>query len=209
MKIIILSLAASLCLGATLVSAQVTAYTNRSDWLSKVSVSYSDNFESYATHAESTAVLGPITYSNPSGQLWFLDATVDWDAAYLNTGYLEWQNPGTMTLTLDHPYTAIGFDFGQFRGEVLPFQAFLDGTTEVDAVTADNAYSFLGITSATPFSSITLSSDLYPVLDNLALGSISSAPSGAVPEPSTYGLVGAASLAVVIALRRRRQPFAR
>lgn len=204
MKLITLTLAASLWLGAPFASAQVTTYANRSDFLSKVSVNYSDNFETYTTFAVSSITLGPITYSNPDGQLWFLDSTVDWDAAYLNTGYLEWQNPGTMTLTFDHPYTAIGFDFGQFRGQVMPFTALIDGKTEVDSTSADSAFTFLGIISDTPFTSITLSADLYPVLDNLVLGSTSSAPTGAVPEPSTYGLVGAFALAAIVAVRRKR-----
>jgi len=204
MKLITLTLAASLWLGATFASAQVTTYANRSDFLSKVSVNYSDNFETYTTFAVSSITLGPITYSNPDGQLWFLDSTVDWDAAYLNTGYLEWQNPGTMTLTFDHSYNAIGFDFGQFRGQVMPFIALIDGKTEVDSTSADSAFSFLGVISDTPFTSITLSADLYPVLDNLVLGSTSSAPTGAVPEPSTYGLVGAFALAAIVAVRRKR-----
>jgi len=208
-KTITLTLAASLWLGAPFASAQVTSYTDRSDFLSKVSVNYSDNFESYTTFATSNIILGPITYSNPEGQLWFLNSSVDWDAAYLNTGYLEWQNPGTMTLTLDHPYNAIGFDFGQFRGQVMPFIALIDGKTEVDSTSADSAFSFLGVISDTPFTSITLSADLYPVLDNLVLGSINSAPAGAVPEPSTYGLVGTFALAAIVAVRRRRRKVAR
>jgi hypothetical protein len=209
MKTITLTLAASLWLGATFASAQVTSYTNRSDFLSEVSVNYSDNFETYKTSAVSAITLGPITYSNPDGQIWFLDSTVDWDAAYLNTGYLEWQNPGTMTLTFDHPYNAIGFDFGQFRGEVTSFIALIDGKTEVDSTSADSAFSFLGIISDTPFTSITLSADLYPVLDNLVLGSLQSTPTGAVPEPSTYGLVGAFALAATVAIRRRGRAIAR
>jgi MYXO-CTERM domain-containing protein len=208
MKLITLTFAASLLLGAPFVSAQVTPYSNRSDFLSKISVDYSDNFETYATSAVSNITLGPITYSNPEGQLWLLDAKVDWDAAYLNTGYLEWQNPGTMTLTLDHAYNAIGFDFGQFRGQALPFTALIDGKTEVDSTSADSAFAFFGITSDMPFTTITLSADLYPVLDNLVLGSITSTPAGAVPEPSTYGLVGAFALAAIAAGRRGRRALA-
>jgi hypothetical protein len=167
MKTRILSLATALLLGTTFASAQVAAFSDRSAWLSHVNVSFSDNYESYPVDQSlSGSYLGPILYTNPAtyGQVLIEGANITYDAPYLNSTYLEYQNDPSIVIDFGSSVTAVGFDFGQFYGTVVPLQVFLDGNVEVDAGSANNAYAFLGITSTTPFSSITLVSSDFPLL---------------------------------------------
>ena len=111
-------------------------------------------------------------------------------------------DPGeTITFTFDAPVTSFGGTFtGPSSGAGVGL--FVDGTrvlSSLDFVTG-SANSFLGFTSDTPFTSLTLdrSGDTATFGEIFGLDNVFF---GVVPEPATAGLLGVAGLAL---LRRRR-----
>ncbi len=195
--------AASLALGSSAFAQ--TLYSNRTAWLAATTGVSTETYESFPWAAAggdalgSVATLGAFTYTTP-GAMFGVDSTaVNYDAAYLSGQYLEWQFGNPLTISWTGAVTAIGFDLGEFYGEATPFTITLgNGYTATVNGSAD-AYAFFGVTHSVAFSTISIVASPYPLIDNLSIGA-SGAP---VPEPSTYGLLGAGALAVFVALRRR------
>jgi hypothetical protein len=216
MKLITSLFATGLLLGMTLVHAQITTFANRADWLSNISLSYSDNFDAPAAFGVGygnydRGLIHYSTSSNPPASIGVGEA--GFPSSFLTGGFLSWDADlsGGLKLDLGGEYTAFGLDFGQFFADAypndrIPFNVTLDGASAVN-LESGSGYTFVGITSDVPFSVVFLDSAINPVIDNLALGS--RVAGAAVPEPSTYGLLGAAVLvAVIIAHRRQILPRA-
>ena len=126
--------------------------------------------------------------------------------SYSNGGFLnaDYQQPDVITVTLPS-VTAVGFDFGGLFGSTGPYLVTLsDGfsaTLSSSGSAAGNDLSFVGFTSSTPLTSLTLTlpdTPSYNALDNFVYGS-------AVPEPGTLVLLATGLLGAAGAIRRRSQ----
>jgi hypothetical protein len=123
--------------------------------------------------------------------------------------YLIWEGnvpQELLTVTFATPVTAMGFDFMEARGKIVPFTFAGAGLTTVVNSAADP--SFFGIVSATPFSSFTAVIDMnpgpnaaFPTLDNFTFAT---ALSGGAPEPASWALMLAGFALAGAALRSGR-----
>ena len=153
----------------------------------------------------SPTTLNGLTYSGPVFLFGLGSDSPEVDTPYLTTtSFLEWDHGGNLTINFNKSVTSFGLDFGQLLEQQEPTPitfTFSNGiVTTADSATHD--FSFLGLTSDTPFSSVEIAVDILPVIDNIAIGDAHSAVTP-VPEPSTYGLVGAITLLGCAAMRRR------
>lgn len=123
---------------------------------------------------------------------------------------------GVLTITFDAPTTAFGFDLGTFADDGDPstpagqpstlysFPVFVgtaQGNFTVDTFDIPNL-AFFGLTSSTPFSSVTITSgDNFTIIDNVTLAT---ANAGVIPEPGTWALMIAGFGLVGASMRRRK-----
>lgn len=183
-------------------NAATIFFTDRTAWEAAVSNIVTETYESYAWSAPpgfvflgSSTTLGDYSYANGQAEIFGIDSDVyTGDAAYLTGNYLEWEEaiPNTLrTVILSGATTALGFDFGQFTGSVNSFVLSLGNGDSTLAFSNLNEYAFLGAVSTVPFSSFSITSDPFPLIDTLSRAD-------AVPEPATLlmfgtGLLGAAA----------------
>lgn len=187
-----LALGVACLLGAGSANAELVTYSDRTNWDSAISAIDTVDFEYYtgsSTLVSPSYTTAGVNFSVSSGQLYLDGPQLTYDAAYLTGSYLEWQNSGDMTLTITLPsaVSAVGFDVGDFYGDVRSFAITVDGVTTNLSSTA-NAYTFFGAVGSSAFSSLsfTVAADAnFPVLDNLTYGN-----AAAIPEPVTLALLG-------------------
>lgn len=190
-------------------SAATIFFNSRAAWEAAVTGETTETYESYAWNSSSSdslgsgATLGNFSYSGPV--IYGVNSlAVTYDAPYLQGNYLEWQSgsPNTLgTVVLTGNVSAIGFDYGEFYGSVVPMTLSLGNGDSISAMTNPNAYAFLGAISTASFNSFTITGNPYPLIDNLSVANASAAP---VPEPSSMLLLGTGIAAVLAAGRRQR-----
>ncbi len=208
-------------LGATTVSAaSVNLFSDRAAWTQGVSVTGSDDFESYNWHTgvdngkvlawsintggaypKSTELAG--ARYTPTGVFYGVES-VTYDSPFLTTQYILWQEggqrpatPNTVTILMPDPVQAFAFDFAMFRGDVSTYAIEFDNGLSLRADTKSGMWNFFGMTTDTSFQTVKVTAGLYPVVDNMAWGLPAS-----VPEPASLSLVLAACLAGLAATRR-------
>ncbi len=208
--IVLVGLAVSIAGSA---SAATVFYTNQAAWNAAVSgPSVVENYESYGWSNpggdqlvnNGSITLGGITYSFPD-QLFGVGPNLNYSASYLlGNSYLEWQtSPNQMLISWTNPVTAGAFNFGGFYGNAgINLSVTLGNGDAATGTTQQNAFSFFGIITDTPFNTMTLNADQnYIVFDNLTYAT--GAP--AVPEPSTLALIGVGIAGLVISRRRAKK----
>jgi hypothetical protein len=207
---------AMVLLGAIGEGAQATIFTNASSWNAAVTVSGGDNYESHnwsdPTELGTSTILSGVQYgTDTNGTIWGTPSSFPYDAAYLQSNYLEWQSqqdvnsPKALTITLPYQVTAVAFEFGEMNGTAHPFNITLGDGSSFTLTGNEENFAFFGVVSETAFSSLTISARNNPVIDDLAFGNGVSA----VPEPSTWAMMilGFAGLGFM-AYRRKGTPAA-
>lgn len=157
----------------------------------------------------SPLALGGLTFT--TGSTLFVIDPGFYASSYAGGGFLnaDFSTPDILTVTLPS-VTAIGFNFGGLFSATGSFPVTLsDGfSTSISSLNSISSGSldFVGFTSSTPLTSITLTlpdAPSYSALDNFVYGS--AVTSGAVPEPATFGLMLTGLLGTAAAVRRRMQ----
>lgn len=210
--------AAALFLSSNLsFAAAFDLFTERALWTNAVSTVGSEDFESYNWYTgvengmvlawsiadTKTAALSGVSYT-PTDVLYGIES-LGYDAEYLTSQYIEWQTggplfePNTLAIRFASPIKAAAFDFGTFRGEVTTYNIALDNGLSFTANTKPDDWNFFGVIADLTFQTVTITADLYPVLDNLAWGNAVSS----VPEPSSLALMMLALAALRVPLGRR------
>jgi hypothetical protein len=124
---------------------------------------------------------------------------------YNSGGYLLPTSDATTELTISFaPSTAVSIDTGGLFGPVSVPITLSDGFTTTltapDSITGTGALDFIGFTSSTPITSITIDWPGYPnfgALDNVSYGT------AVTPEPSTFVFLGTGLLGLAGAARRK------
>lgn len=172
--------------GVSLQAAAIAIYTDRTSWENDTNVSQLLDFNGFSSTeliVTPTHTIDGVTFSSPNHLTIVED--LSYDAAYLTSGYLEWQGvePTTLTVTLSSFVDSLSFDFGKFYGGVDAFSIDIGGNLYA-ANTALDSYSFWGIQTDAAFNTFTISSSNFPIIDNLSFGDAAS-----VPEPGTLMLL--------------------
>ena len=168
------------------------------------------NFDAFADGATLTDD-GFVTYASSSGTpqitTAFLTSTSPNGLGTTTSGFF--QAADSTTFTFDSPITAFAIDINTFADTAGAYDVMLN--------TGDQAFSifetfpgvgtgeFIGFTSATPFTSVILTSNtgFAYTLDTLIYGE--AAAVGGVPEPATWAMILLGFGAVGWAMRRRKR----
>jgi hypothetical protein len=190
-----------LAFGLATAGAATVSFSDAALWNAAVSVTGGDNYDSYSwtnpggNHFGNSVSLSGISYTTwAPDHMYGIGTVLSYDAAYHTSNYLHWEgnNPTTITVQLPFSVTAIGFNFGDFYGNIDQFSIALGNGDTFTALGSSNSYAFFGAISDTAFSSfaltgsrIAITSASLPGIDNLAFGNGVSA----VPEPSTWAMM--------------------
>ena len=186
-----------------------TVYTSLSSFNAATSGNTTITFNGIAAPGGFVAETSPATFAgatfSTTSSLFVIDPGF-YGFSYSNGGFLnaDFQQPDVITVTLPS-VTAVGFDFGGLFGATGPYLATLsDGfstSLSSSGSAASDNLSFVGFTSSTPLTSITLTlpdAPEYNAIDNFVYAS-------AVPEPGTLVLLATGLLGVAGGIRRRLQ----
>ena len=138
-----------LWLGSTIAFADpVTIYTSRAQWNGAVPAASVITFEGtsdLSTFHGTRATFGGVTFT--AQELFTNAPALDYDSPHYQSTYLEWQNPPLLDITLPGSVHAIGFDYGQFYGEIDTLQVVLPWGETVQLRTAAFSNRFFGLVS--------------------------------------------------------------
>ena len=198
-------------------SASATVYNSRATFLTALSSSSTVTFDNLApnggvTPYGTTAIIEGVTFVDTEVNL--VDANFALGAfpssIQYGSDYLEWEgsDPSVLTITLPSLYTAVGFDFTELRGRAAPFTFVVDGVSTT--VNGTMPIQFFGYTSATAFSTLTISLPFqsgfdignYGSIDNFTYGNVGGG--GVVPEPATWAMMIIGFGAAGSMIRRRK-----
>jgi len=167
-----------LCVFATPLSAQVTAYTNEGAFSSATSgtTTYSFPITAEGLSLGTSYTWGPATFSS--------DALYAEDDAYGMPYLADGVGFGSPTLSVTTSDSAIGFYFGSYYGaQTITYDAGgLIGTLDVPA---PNSTTFIGFTGLTGPTTLTFTNNAE--LDTTQI--VAADNTSAVPEPSTWALM--------------------
>src|SRR5262249_18102617 len=121
---------------------------------------------------------------------------------------LSANNQAELTFSFGALERAFALDFGSYTGRSDLFTYVLsNGQTGSFRTTNGNQLASFGLTSATPFTSVTLRvADAATAYDNITYASSLTAPVTATPEPATWMMLGTGLVGVGVIARRRRPP---
>jgi hypothetical protein len=208
---IALALVALAAVPAVTAQAQITTYDSRSVFLSAISSPTTVTFSGERLDVEywngGSTNVGGITLSSPSGNMllsgdpsgiWGIDRGTGGLEALVSANHVA-----ELTIGFNSLQRAFAFDFGSYTGQSDAFAYVLsNGQSGVFHNANPWQLAFFGLTSASPFTSVTLRvADAVTAYDNITYsGSLTSGPVTATPEPATWfmlatGLVGVALFA--------------
>jgi hypothetical protein len=189
-----------------------TVYTSQSDFMAAISASTVITFDGIAPidsfiNYPAGVTLSGVTFTAGNTSLCIVDPgyySAPYPSAFLNA---DFSAINTVTATFPS-VTAIGFDFGGLAGPTGPFTLTLsDGFSTVVSndlsILGSGSLGFVGITSSTPLTSITIMMPDVPnynAIDNFTYGTANASP---VPEPGSFALMATGLIGAVVTLRRR------
>jgi len=198
-----------LMLPGSLLAGSVTVYTNQASFDAATSGLTNIDFNGIAAPGSYVAYgAGPLTLSGVTftgnGSMFVIDPAY-YGFPYTGGGFLtsDYSNPDIINAALGL-VTAVGFDFGSLFSGGATFDVTLGSQTFIVSTTGSTesgTLGFVGFTSSTPFSSVTLSmpdSPGYNAIDNFTFGS----NVATTPEPSSL-LLFATSLLGLVPFRRK------
>jgi hypothetical protein len=160
---------------------------------------------SYVNYPTGVTLSG-VTFTANNETLYIIDPAYNlapYPSAFLSD---QFSSPDIIMATLPSA-TAVGFDFGGLLGPTGPFVLTLsDGfstTVSNDFSILGGSLGFVGITSSTPLTSITITmsdSPNYNAIDNFTYGT---AANSVVPEPETFVLMATGLAGAAGTLRRK------
>jgi|GEM_PF-1330224 len=184
--------------------AGVISFTNRDDWLAALPgiASPPDTFED----------LNDSFYVSPlRRQGYLVSATSGLYSGRTSSRVLSTNSPEPLSIRTSSPILAIGLSVGLTDFDFKPLTGNIDFEIANEVITRNTSgLVFMGFISTTPFTTLKItpmivSSALYPTIDNVEFYPDSGvAP---VPEPATFTIFSAASLALLA--RSRLQRFKR
>jgi hypothetical protein len=214
---IFLCIATSVCVAPA--SANIVTFTDQGTFDAATSSLTTVTFDglaptgSFTSYSSGSVTLSGATFTNST-------ALSGSELLVVDPGYYGYTYPSdfmtndfsstgsdTITVTLPSPETAVGFNYGSLFTGGANIAVNLDSTGPLTASTGGSIQSgtlgFLGFTSTTPFTTVTLTlpdQPNYGVIDNFSFGS---AGTSAVPEPSELlPLWGGIGLLAAFARRR-------
>jgi hypothetical protein len=194
-------------------SAQVTTYTNQATFLAALNAGfYTENFQSLSITG---TTLGPLNFS--SGGFTYAANTTTGNLFFgAGTPADHWLSTNTATDTVTITFssgnvTAVGgFFFTSDIAGAATAGGVTVGTnqTALQNLLATTPTTFLGFTSPTPFTSLTLSAiqatTVWPTANDFIVGTVA-----AIPEPTTWALMGIAGICVGVGGIYQRRKLAK
>jgi len=195
-----LAIAAGLASTITPFRAQGNIFYDQGLWQSVINVVSTIPFDNDVSGSQTSYTAGGLTESGvhfSSSGLYVINSQPYHSSPFLYDG------SGLLTIALPTGTTAIGMSlFSPTIANHLSLNATLASSgTVTDSFFRDagSGVTFWGITSSDPISTITISSSIgWLGLDNFTIG--------AVPEPSTYVLIGFGSIILIAFHRLNRRP---
>ncbi len=176
------------------------SYTNQAAWAAGTSVTSTLDFNSgsgYVSRGNSYTE-GGVTFTAPSGVFSIYD--ISYDASYHSSGYLDLQG-SPLSMNFGSGVTAVGFDFGAFYDNAVTLAITLSDGSTFTANAPASAYSFFGVTTDAPISSISFSTaNDFTAFDNVSVGTAVSS----VPEPTSLAMFGLGAVGLLLAARRKK-----
>lgn len=203
----------SLALFTSQASAQVTTYTTQASFLAAVNAGfYTENFQSLSITGTTPS---PLNYSSLGFSYSVAASTSTFFGAGTSGDHWLSTNIATDSITITFTsgnVTAVG---GFFFTSDINGAAVAGGVTISTNLTAaqnllgTTPATFIGFTSPVPFTTLTFSAiqsgPIWPTANDLTVGVMSTA----VPEPTTWALMGIAGVSVSAAGIYRRQKLAK
>jgi hypothetical protein len=187
-----------------------TVYSSQSDFMAAINAPTVITFDGIAPtngfiNYPAGVTLSGVTFTANNASMFIIDP--GYYSAPYPSGFLTDDYSVTDIVTATLPsVTAVGFDFGGLAGPTGPFTLILsDGfstTVSNDLSVVGGSLGFVGITSSTPLTSITIEMPDVPnynAVDNFTYGTAGASP---VPEPGTFGLMATGLIGAVGVLRR-------
>lgn len=174
--------------------------------------------EDFEVFSGSSAVFGNgVTATLNGGSREFQGAGTNGFGRYPTSGTYFWQSAASFSITFSQQISAFGFfgvDIGDFNGQLS--LGLFNGLNSVGNVVVPNTLNgsgggilYFGLINPSTFDRVVFGntsqgSDTF-AFDDFTVGVPSQVNITPVPEPSTYGMIGAAALVGVALYRRRRQ----
>lgn len=213
MRYALLLTGAAACVWATTANAQVTDGYTRAQFQAAVAGSPAltlQNFDGFTSGSTLTDD-GFVTYSSSTGTPLitssFLTSTTPNGLGRTGVGFFLATD--TASFTFGSAITAFAIDINTFAPEAGSYSVLLNnggvGGSIFETFPGTGTGQFIGLTSTTPFTSITVNaaSDFSYTLDTLIYGSSAPIIGSAVPEPSTWAMMLLGFGIVGYTIRRR------
>jgi hypothetical protein len=196
-------------------STTITSYSSSATWLAATNGVTTDTFEGLAPSGSYAMYPSGIFQNGVE----FIGISGSTGVADTSSGPFSWANYGTndagfvtgttgVTITLPGPVTAFGINlFASPAGTTYTVSTLSTPFTVPTATTAPPT--FFGVTSDTPFSTVSLSipsGTTYAFFDNFSFGTAQAGQTGQVPEAGTFFLIGTGLVGFAVFRNKARQP---
>jgi hypothetical protein len=186
-----------------------TIYTDRATWTAASTGITDIDFEGIAPPGSwvwyDGSAIGGVTFTAVDGSSLFVvdpafyPPLYDWGSGAVFSP--QWGSPTGVIASLPSGVTSLALDLmtiGPAESYGYPVDILLSDGTHCVVSTFDRPNrAFFGVVSSTDITSIQITSEVFPILDNFSYGS-------PVPEPGTLALFGTGLLAVARKIRKRR-----
>lgn len=202
-----------LCLAAAGANAAIVTYTSRATFATDFTGSVYETWDGFdnGTVLTNGSVFNGITYNSSTGDAMvtaaFLPSTTPNSLGRTSQGFFD--GGDTITFTFNAPVQAFGIDVNTFSATAGAYTATTNlgdvAASAFDPFPAATSGQFIGFSSDTAFTSVTIASsiDFGFTLDTLRL--VPAEPGNGVPEPGALALTALALLALGAGSSRRRR----